>query len=231
MTRTLNARLAGVTFLLYIVTGITSMVAGRSGNGVETTAMTLARIAVHPASVWLGVLLSLLSAAYALVLGVTLYALTRDQDPDLARLALCCRAAEGLISAISPLRLLALLAIATAGAGTAQETAAGHVLAALLLKMGGWSTLIAATCFAAGSSLFSYLFLRARSVPAPIAWLGLISSLLLVLVLPLQLVGLLEERVASLTWLPVLVFELALALWLIVRGVVASRRVRSPQSL
>jgi len=33
-------------------------------------------------------------------LAVTLYALTREQDPDLALIALCCRAGEGVMAAV-----------------------------------------------------------------------------------------------------------------------------------
>jgi len=55
------------------------------------------------------IVLTLLQAGYALVLAVTLYALTRDQDRDLAVMALCCRVGEGVIAAVSPLGTLALL--------------------------------------------------------------------------------------------------------------------------
>ena len=76
MTRGTNARLAGVAFLVYIAAGIASM--GLAGHE-------------HARSV-LGILTSLC----ALVLGVTLYAITRDQDPDLALLAFGCRLIEAI---------------------------------------------------------------------------------------------------------------------------------------
>lgn len=76
MTRTANARLAGFTFLFYIVAGLTSL--ALAGNE-------------HARSV-----LGMLTSLCALVLGVTLYALTRDEDPDLALLALGCRVIEAI---------------------------------------------------------------------------------------------------------------------------------------
>ena len=217
MTFKTNARLAGFTLLLYIATGVTSMVLfGKATRGAKGIAATLASIAQHASLVRVNILLTLLQAAYALVLAVTLYALTRDQDRDLAVMALCCRAGEGLIAVVSPIRSLALLSIATAAA----PDAAAHALGALLLKMGGWTGLIAATCFAAGSTLYSYLFLRARSIPESLAWLGVVASVLLVIAIPLQLAGFLRGPVTSFIWIPMLVFEVALALWLIIRGVV-----------
>jgi len=84
---------------------------------------------------------------------------------------------------------------------------------------GGSSTTIGATCFAVGSTLFSYLFLRARSIPVPLAWLGVLASVLLVIALPVELAGFLPGSLAWPIWLPMLIFEVTLALWLIGKGV------------
>jgi hypothetical protein len=52
-----------------------------------------------------------------------------------------------------------------------------------------------------------------------------VASVLLVVVLPLQLAGLFggsmlwSASITWLVWLPMLVFEVALALWLMIRGV------------
>jgi hypothetical protein len=83
--------------------------------------------------------------------------------------------------------------------------------------------------FALGSTLFCWLLLRGRMIPIMLAWLGVVSSVLLVVVLPLQLAGLFGGSMswsASITWivwLPMLVFEVAFALWLIIKGVAVSK--------
>jgi len=83
--------------------------------------------------------------------------------------------------------------------------------------------------FALGSTLFCWLLLRGRMIPTVLAWLGVVSSVLLVAVLPLQLAGLFGGSMswsASITWivwLPTLVFEVTFALWLMIKGVVAPR--------
>ena len=125
MTRNTNARLAGFTFLIYIATGVASMVlSGQTTSGAEGTAAKLASIAQHASLVRVDIVLTLLCAAYALVLAVTLYALTRDQDRDLAVMALCCRVGEGVvIAAVSSLVTLALLSVATAGTAAAGANA------------------------------------------------------------------------------------------------------------
>jgi hypothetical protein len=162
MTRRTNARIAGVTFFIYIAAGIASQfMAGR-------TPVT-------------GVLF-LFTSFSALVLGVMLYAITREQDPDLAMLALTCRVIE-----------------AVPGEGLIY--------------------------FAVGSALFAWLLLRGRMIPVPLAWLGVAASVLLVVILALQRGGAFGgavnwlTRVTWLMFLPMLVFQLALAVWFIVRGV------------
>src|SRR2546428_7155557 len=74
MTLRTNARIAGFAFLFYIAAGISSLaMAGRP----------------HVTGV-----LTIFTSFSALVLGVTLYAITREVDPDLALLALTCRVIE-----------------------------------------------------------------------------------------------------------------------------------------
>ncbi len=224
MTRTTNARIAGFTFLFYIAAGITSVVLfGRatSGGGI---AAKLAGIAQHQTGLGVVVVLGLLQSFSALVLAVTLYAITREQDPDLAMLALTCRVSGGVIAAIGIPSTLGLLWLATATGANAPDTGAAHALGAFLLR---GNVALAATFFAVGSALFSYLLLRGRMIPIPLAWLGVVASVLLVVGLPLQLAGFLRGQVTSLMWLPMIAFEVPLALWLLIKGVAMPARTQS----
>ena len=216
MTRTTNARIAGFTFLAYIAVGITSMVLFAGATKGEGLAAQLATIAQHTTDVRLTILLTLLMDLSALVLGVTLYAITRHQDRDLAMLGLTCRVAEG-IAGMDVSGTLGLLWLATTADATALD-AGGSALGGFLMKM--QQTMGAgATFFAVGSTLFSWLLLRGRMIPVALAWLGVVASVLLVVLCPLQLAGLLGGPVTQFMWLPMLVFEVVLALWLIIKGV------------
>jgi len=156
------ARVAGFTFLFYIAAGITSLILADQPQMTDV--------------------LSLLTSLSALVLGVTLYMITREQGPALAMLALTCRVVEAIPGE-------------------------------------------SAFFFAVGSTLFSWLLLRGRMIPVALAWLGVLASVLLVVILPLQLAGLFggptnwSESVTWLVWLPMLVYEVTLALWLLIKGV------------
>lgn len=220
MTRTTNARIAGFTFLFYIAAGIASLVLFGGATSGEGIAAKLASIALHASDVRITVVLELLQCFSALVLAVTLYAITREQDRDLAMLALTCRVGEGVIGAIGIPSTLGLLWLATAAGATAPDTAAAHALGAFLLR---GNVALTATFFAVGSMLFSYLLLRGRMIPIPLAWLGVVASALLVVSLPLQLAGFLRGPLTSLMWLPMLAFELPFALWLLIKGVATDK--------
>lgn len=173
-SRLMYARVAGFTFLVYIAAGLTSMNLNDQSQMADV--------------------LSLLMSFSALVLGVTLYALTRDQGPALAMVALVCRILEAV-----PVGEPAIF-------------------------------------FAVGSTIFSWLLLRGRLIPQALAWLGVLASVLLVVILPLQVAGLFggstnwSASVTWLVWLPMLVFEVVLALWLLIKGVAmpAARNVAAP---
>jgi hypothetical protein len=216
MTRKTNARLAGFTFLFYIAVAFPAMVLlGRATSG-EGIVAKFANLAQHATDVHVAVVLSLIGCFSALVLAVTLYAITREVDADLAMLALTCRVAEGVISGISIPETLGLLWLATATGANAPDAGAAHALGAYLLKA---DMAVTATFFAVGSTLFSYLFLRGRIIPVALAWLGVLASVLLVVALPLQIAGVLGGSITQLMFLPMLAFEIPLGLWLLIKGV------------
>jgi hypothetical protein len=221
MTRTTNARIAGFTFLFYIAAGVSSMVLfGRATRG-DGIAAKLASIAQHATDVRIVVLLTLLTTFSAIVLGVTLYAITRELDPDLAMLGLICRVIEGLNGVAGISATLKLIWLATDTGANALDAGARHALGAFLLNGAGSAPIF----FAVGSTLFSWLFLRGRMIPIALAWLGVLASILLVVITPLQTAGLFGgsgswgSSVTWLVWLPMLVFEVTLALWLLIKGV------------
>lgn len=223
MTRKTNARIAGYAFIYYIAAGILTMILSartRSGTGI---AGKLAGMAQHVTQVRVTYLLGLSLAFAALALGITLYALTRDEDPDLAMMGLACRVAEGIVGVALPSTLV-LLWLATAGP-SAPDVATSHAYAAYLVKLEGLTSLISATLFAVGSTIFCWLFLRGRMIPVPLAWLGLGASILLVVGVPLQLAGFLTKPIFQVIWIPMAVFELTVAPWLIIKGVAPVREL------
>jgi hypothetical protein len=225
MTRTTNARIAGFAFLFYIAVGITQMVLG-GAISAPGTAARLALMAQHASRVQVEILLTLVTSMTALTLAAALYAITRDEDRDLAILALCCRVGEGMLGMIAPMITLGLLWLATTtdGGTAVRDTPAALVLAGFLRKLGGWNTITAAMLFAIGSTIFSWLLLRGRMIPRLLAWVGVAASVLLVVLLPLELAGVVGGPITMIMWLPMAAFEIPLGLWLLIKGVAPPAR-------
>ncbi|HEY8132708.1 MAG TPA: DUF4386 domain-containing protein [Thermoanaerobaculia bacterium] len=220
MTRTTNARIAGFTYLFYTAIAICGDLLMHHATSVDGDSAKLARIGEYATDVRITILIRLLECFSALVLAVALYGITRDQDHELAVLALVCRVAEGVLGSLSIPGYLGLLWLAKAEVGPgALDIPTRNALRAFLL-MPGPSVPLSAIFFAVGSLIFSYLLLRGQMVPVSIAWLGVFASGLLVVGLPLQLAGF---NTGILTgyyqWLPALVFQVVLALWLLIKGV------------
>ena len=176
MTRTTAARVAGFAFLFYIAVGITSMAGAFRGPVAE-----LATYAQN---------------ASAVILALTLFAVTRVEQPVLAALGMIFRLAEG---ALGP-------ALDVTGLTVPQPM------------------LVDATLFAIGSTFFCWLLLRGRMISRALAWAGVIASVILVVGLPLQFGGLLGAPLTMLMWLPMLAFEVPGGLWLLAKGVPPSHK-------
>jgi len=219
MTLRTNARVAGAAFLAYIAIGITQMVLSRPLATSAGTAARLALLADHLSVVRINLLLTLLTAGIALALAVSLYALTRDVDHDVARFSLLCRVGEGLFGACGPLITLGLIGLATPRAADAAQASATEVLATSLFRMRASNVELGAMLFAWGSTGFSWLLLRGALIPLPLAWLGVFASLLLAIALPLELVGIMSGPMLQALWLPAAAFEIPLGVWLLAKGV------------
>jgi hypothetical protein len=133
------------------------------------------------------------------ILAVTLFVITRTESLVVAALGMTFRLAEGLLGSV-----LDLTGITVSN-----------------------PTLVDATLFAIGSTMFCWLLLRGRMLPRALAWIGVVASIILVVGLPLQLSGFLNAPLTTLIWLPMLAFEVPAGLWLLARGVPQGSRPKT----
>jgi len=219
MTRRTSARLAGIAFIVYIAVGISGSVLYARGVSGATMADKLASVPGHLVEIRISLLLTILSAICALILAVTLYGITRDEDHEVAMFGLVCRAGEGILG-IFTVTTLGMLWLGTATGADAPDATIAPALGTLLAKIGAWKATTCAFLFALGSTAFAWLLLRGQMIPRWLALLGVFASIDLVIMLPLQLAGLVRGMIAyAVMWLPMLVFELVLAVLLIWKGV------------
>jgi len=218
------ARVAGFTILFYIAIGMTVAVLSSRATDAEGTRATLSLMAAHASDVRVTIVLELLECFCALILGVALYRITRDVNPEFAMLGLVCRVCESVLGAIGLRNTIGLLWLATseALAGRPDTTDA---LGSFLLMPSQYA-MIGAPFFALGTLAFSYLFVRGRIVPVLLAWLGVLASVLLVVGVPLQLGDFLPAAMMMYLWLPMFLFQILLGFWLLIKGAAAPMRTQ-----
>ena len=210
-------RVAGFAFLFLIAT---ILVSGVVGGGVRTTqgvSETLASVAEHATRIRLGLVLTLVASITTLVLAAMLYAMVVRQDRNLAILALSCRAVEAGLYAVGMLTTLALLSLSQ---HSAQDASSARALVDLIWDVPPMSTNIASTFFAAGSTLYCYLLLKARVIPVPLAVIGVVGSLLILVGVPVQTAvgNQTFTGPSAAIWIPIGVFEITTGGWLLVKG-------------
>ncbi len=181
MTTRTTAQIAGVALLLYIAVGVQDA----SDAGLEA-------------------LMTLACSACALVLGVTLFVLTRVVDETLAMLGLAFRVAEGIVGAGLISTRLAVQALGT--------------LDPVATEAGRWNVTVTSVLFAIGSLMFAWLLVRGRLVPLALGWLGVAASAVLLVGLPFELLGIIARPETIWMWVPMAAFEVPLALWLLAKG-------------
>ena len=216
------ARVAGLALLagIVLVVGANYAVNFRlivPGNAAETARNILA----HEGLFRLNSVCNVLYAFCLLVLLATLYLLLKPLDPALALLAALCRAVVALMWCGTALNSLgALRFLNDAALLAAFPSNQVQVLARLQLASSYDAYYLGLPFWGGASTLCAWLWFRSRYIPRALAAYGILASAWCVFcALAFLAVPHFTRFVnASLFDLPILLFELALGCWLLVKG-------------
>ncbi|WP_263381294.1 DUF4386 domain-containing protein [Granulicella arctica] len=216
MTHRFDSRLAGCAYLSYVVfTMASSILYGRATAG-ESDSQALANLSRTISQARVTVLLDLLQIVCAVVLAVTLYRLVSSVNPTIALLAMFFRLGEGLLGFLPLLSKLELMRLAT-DPSVAFANASSVLLLAnenLHRPDDGFSQF----CFVVGGFMFAYLFLRGRLIPRWLGWIGVVTIGAQLICVPLHIAMIIPGSVVDMLWMPILLYEIPLGIWLIMRG-------------
>ena len=208
-----QARLAGLTYLAYIVFTMTSSILyGKATSGTDAS-QTLSALLGHLQVARLTVLLDFAQIICALVLAATLFRLTEPIDKTLSLLAMLFRVGEGLLGFLPLTTKLELMNLATRqGIGPQDTSRAAELLAKPDLGPSEF-------CFVVGGTIFAVLLLRGRLIPRWLAWIGVITIGAQTACVPMHIAGYLPGNVVEAMWMAIMLYEIPLGFWLIVKGV------------
>jgi hypothetical protein len=149
------------------------------------------------------------------ILGALLYVVLHKQNKIIALVALGLYLIEAAILAASRIPAFALLRISQ------ESVIAGHpaylqTLGNLFYESADFGDWLHILPFALGAILFYYLFFKSGYIPRALSLFGLIAASLALIGIPFLLLG---YDIPMLVFLPNLLFELTIGVWLIVKGI------------
>lgn len=210
-------RLLGAAFLLQAVASAVSglvLLGPLLVPGNIIASMT--NLASNVLQVRAGIMVEMITVIGLVTLSALLYVTLKKQNGRLALVALGLRLVEVALLAASRISTFSLLHISQ------ESVIAGHpanlqTLGNLFSETQGFTYSLSMLFFSLGGTMFYYLFFKSGYIPRALALFGLIAA-------PLALIGTLGEllgiSVPLLFFLPNLPFELAIGVWLMVKGMV-----------
>ena len=214
----MNGIIIGV---LYIVAAVTSVIAVVFYQPVLSEQWYMAVANGFETKILIGVLNDLFLVVAAVGTAVMLFPYIRHWNEHLALGYLCFRFMEAVFIAIGLVSILGLLSLSihyeTGSLTNENVQAAGFLLQAFhrWTFMLGPNLMLGINTF-----LYSYLLFRTGLVPKPLAIFGMVTAVLVFGAGLLDMFGIIEplSTAKGILALPVGVYEMSLAVWLIVKG-------------
>jgi hypothetical protein len=211
-------RISLVTGVLFVIATVAVIAAGALSPAL-TGPDYLTGVAAHSTLMSASALVYLVAAGTSVGIAVALYPLIKKTHAALALGAVVFRTIEATFYTAA---VVSLLAVATLGrqltTAPASDRPLLHALAETALSVRDHSNLVAVFAFSVGSFMYSVVFYRSRLVPRWLAAWGMAGTLLLGTA---GLVSLFTDDPVTgqyLLILPVAVWEMVFAVWLLVRG-------------
>ena len=209
-------RLAGAAFL---VQALASLVAGSLLPGVlnvsDNIVDTMTDISNNASQVRAGIMIEMITVIALIVLSVLLFTILKKQNMKIALVALGLRLTEVALLATSRIATFALLHTSQVSA-TEGHPSYLQTLGNLAYESQEFAYSINMVFFALGGTLFYYLLFKSGYVPRALALIGLIVAPLAFLGTVGELLGI---SVPLIVFIPNLPFELAIGLWLLIKGI------------
>ncbi len=214
----MNSTIVGV---LFITATVAHIIAGLFLQPVLDDPDYLNNASANENRVVIGVLLELIAAGAVVGSAVMLFPVFKTTNEGLALGYVGGRGIEGVIIIIGAIGALLLLTLGREYVAGASDASYFQASGTLLLALRGWVLVLGPMIvFSLNDLILSYLFYQSRLVPRFLSVWGLIGAPLVLAAGLLIMIGRTNpsSKIAILLALPVALFEMVLAVWLIVKG-------------
>ncbi len=225
MTETNYRKTAMIVGVLFIVATIAGMIGAIFIGPVSDDPEYLANTSEHGNEVALGALLTLIMGVAVVGIAVMIFPLLKKVNEGLALAYVGFRTLECVVLIVVAMSLLSLLTLSQeyVGAGVL-DAASFKAQGAVLIAQQEWSNIPADIVFGLGCLMVYYLLYQSRLVPRPLSAWGFVGGTLMLVTAPLGAFSVISflDTPSVLLNLPIAVLEMALGVWLIVKGFSAS---------
>ena len=210
-------KIAIIVGVLFIAATVTSVVGGLLVESIIDSSDDLVNVSENENQVILGVLLELVWAASAVAITVLMFPILKKQNEGLALGYVGARIFEGVIAVVGAISGLLLITLSQefviAGAPDATYFQAFGTLLLGARDLAWWIGPM--IVFALSALIFNYLLYHSKLIPRWLSVWGFIGAALL---LAEGLLGMFSLTISPVLAAPIAVQEMALAVWLIVKG-------------
>ena len=214
-------RLAGFLYLFILLTSVLSQFAAGAPADPADMPGTLRSTALVGKRFQAGIALDLLSHACIIALAGALYLAFSPHNRPLALIGTLFRVVEGTIIALNEVNKLVLLFVANSFVtASGAEAAALETAGRVLIAADEWGLKIALAFLALGTLLYGLLFVSSGAVPAGLGWWAVLAGLSAAGGIWWTLANPnVSAAIQSITFLPILPFEIVFGVWLLLKGV------------
>ncbi len=212
-----NRKTAIIVGVLFITALVSSYLSGVFTGSIDDPDY-LTAVYANENQVLIGVLFQLILTASVVAIPIVMFPILKKQNERLALGYVGARIFEGFFDVVIAMSMLLILTLSRAyveaGAPDASYfQASGASFHALI----AWSSVLENFPYCLGALIFYYLLYRLLLVPGWLSVWGLLGAALFLATVPFRMFGLIPQSTVFLA-VPLILNELVLAIWLIVRG-------------
>jgi hypothetical protein len=212
-----HRKTATVVGVLIITALVSSALSGAFIGSIDDPDY-LTAVSANEYKLLLGVLFQLILAASVIAIPIVMFPIFKKHSESLALGYVVARIFEGFFDVVIAMSLLLLLTLSRefveAGASAAPYF---QTSGALIFAVRDWSSVLENFPFCLGALIFYYLLYRLILVPRWLSGWGFLAAALFLATVPFRMFGLIPPATLVLV-VPLILNELVLAIWLIVKG-------------
>jgi len=212
-----NRKTAIIVGVLFIIVLVSAMIGGVSSGSINDPDY-LTAVSANENQVLIGVLGMLTLTASVVMIPIMMFPILKKHSESLALGYVVARIFEGFFDTIMAISDLSLLTLSREYVNAVAPVASYfQTSGALILAEDAWSNILENFPYCLGALMFYYLLYKSKLVPRWLSVWGLVGATLFLATVPFRMFGLIPPSTVVLV-VPLLLNEMVLAVWLIVKG-------------